>query len=52
MWGRFSTNAGEPGTRRHLHSLTDQSRSPRAERFLSFWEGPLTQGFHLCQGIP
>src|SRR5438132_389826 len=35
-----------------VHCLTKQSRSPRAERFRSFWEGTLTQGFHLSQGSP
>ena len=42
--------AGESGTRGQVHCLTEQSRSPRAERVRSFWEGTLTEGFHLCQG--
>ena len=42
--------AGEPGTRGHVHCLTEQSRSSRAERVRSFWKGRLTEGFHLCQG--
>ncbi len=41
MQGRFSPNAGEPGTRGHLHCLADQSRSSDAERIRSFWEGTL-----------
>jgi hypothetical protein len=52
MRGRLSPNIGAPGTSGHIHRLTNQSRSPRAERVRSFWEGPLTHDLHLCQGSP